>query len=353
MTFTDVLARIRPRDEGAMAAALDRQKVLTKPPGALGTLEALSVRLAGMTASPRPRFARSVVVVAAASHGVAAEETVSAYPASVTAQMVANFVAGGAAINVLARTAGAELLLVDAGVAPDPGPHPRIRRERLSAGTRNFLREPAMPREHATRIVEAGCALAVELAGEGPLLLALGEMGIGNTTAASALAAAMTGKSADETTGRGTMVDDERLARKRAVVAEVLRRHAPDPGDPIGVLAALGGYEIGFLAGCCLGAAASRVPVILDGFITGAAALLAVRLAPDVGDYLVAGHRSAEQGHDVVLRHLGLAPLLDLGLRLGEGSGAALALPLVSAAARILDEMATFGDAGVDGRLPS
>jgi nicotinate-nucleotide--dimethylbenzimidazole phosphoribosyltransferase len=349
----DVVAAIKPLDANAMAAARQRQSLLTKPPGSLGTLEALSVRLAGMTASPRPRWARSVVVVAAASHGVADEEGVSAYPASVTAQMVATFVARGAAINVLARVVGAELVLVDAGVAPDPGPDPRIRRERLAAGTRNLVREPAMPREHARRIVEAGAALAAELARESPLVLALGEMGIGNTTAAAAITAVMTGRSADETTGRGTMVDDERWMRKRAVVAEALRRHAPDRGDPIAVLAAVGGYEIGFLAGCCLGAAAARVPVVLDGFITGAAALLAVGLAPAAGDYLIASHRSAEQGHAFVLQKLGLTPLLDLGLRLGEGSGAALALPLVTAAARTLDEMATFGSAGVDGQLPS
>jgi nicotinate-nucleotide--dimethylbenzimidazole phosphoribosyltransferase len=353
MSLSDVVSRIRPRDEHAMAAATQRQALLTKPAGALGRLEQLSVQLAGMTALPRPRFARSVVVVAAGSHGVAEDEPVSAFPASVTAQMVANFIAGGAAINVLARLAGAELVLVDAGVSPEPAPHPRIRCERLSAGTRNFLLAPAMPRPHATRIVEAGASLAAELARDGPLLLALGDMGIGNTTAAAAVTAVMTRTSAAATTGRGTMVDDERLARKRAVVAEALRRHCPDPADPIGVLSSVGGYEIGFLAGCCLGASASRVPVILDGFITTAAALLAAGLSPGTREYLVASHRSAEQGHEIALRVLGLTPLLDLELRLGEGSGAALALHLVSAAARTLDEMATFGDAKVDGRLPS
>jgi DNA-binding LytR/AlgR family response regulator len=209
-----------------------------------------------------------------------------------------------------------------------------------------------MPRDHATRIVEAGIALAAEMARTGPLLLALGEMGIGNTTAASAVAAAMTGRSADEMTGRGTMVDDERFARKRAVVAEALLQRAPEASDPIGVLAAVGGYEIGFLVGCCLGAAAFRVPVVLDGFITGAAALLAVAAAPGAASYLIASHRSAEKGHDIVLRHLGLAPLLDLQLRLGEGTGAALALPIICGAVRTLDEMASFGDAGVDTRLP-
>lgn len=336
-----------------MAAAVERQALLTKPAGALGRLEELSVQLAGMTASPRPRFTRSVVVVAAASHGVAQDEQISAYPASVTAQMVANFIGGGAAINVLARIAGAELVLVDAGVAPEPAPHPRIRCERLCAGTRNFLRAPAMPRPHATRIVEAGASLAAELACDGPLLLALGDMGIGNTTAAAAVTAAMTRTSAAATTGRGTMVDDEKLARKRAVVAEALRRHCPDPADPMGVLSTVGGYEIGFLAGCCLGASAARVPVILDGFITTAAALLAAAFAPGTRQYLVASHRSAEQGHEIALRQLGLTPLLDLELRLGEGSGAALALPIVSAAARTLDEMATFGEAQVDRKLPS
>jgi DNA-binding LytR/AlgR family response regulator len=209
-----------------------------------------------------------------------------------------------------------------------------------------------MPREHALQIVEAGIALVSELAPLGPFLLGLGEMGIGNTTAAAAIASVMTGAPADETTGRGTRVDDQRLARKREIVAEALRRHAPDAADPLGVLACVGGYEIGFLTGCCLGAAALRTPVVLDGFITGAAALLAAALAPSAGDYLIAGHRSAEQGHDIVLRHLGLTPLLDLGLRLGEGTGAALALPIVLASARTLDDMATFGEAGVDGRLP-
>jgi nicotinate-nucleotide--dimethylbenzimidazole phosphoribosyltransferase len=353
MSLAEILARIQPLDQGAMAAAAERQARLTKPPGALGELERLSVRLAGITAEARPRFTRSAIVVAAASHGVAAMETVSAYPASVTAQMVANFTTGGAAINVLARLVGADLVLVDAGVAPDPGPHPKVRRARLAPGTCNFLREPAMPREHATGIVEAGAALADELKGSGTPLLALGDMGIGNTSAAAAVVAAMTGTSAAQATGRGSGVDDARFARKQAVVAAALDYHRPDPADPIGVLAALGGYEIGFLAGCCLGGAARRIPIVLDGFITGSAALIAAGLAPTVSDYLIASHRSAEQGHDLVLRHLQLKPLLDLGLRLGEGSGAALALPLVMAAARTLDEMATFGDAGVDGRLPS
>jgi nicotinate-nucleotide--dimethylbenzimidazole phosphoribosyltransferase len=185
------------------------------------------------------------------------------------------------------------------------------------------------------------------------MLLALGDMGIGNTTAAAAVAAAMTGASANETTGRGTMVDDERVARKREVVAQALERHALEAADPLGVLAAVGGYEIGYLTGCCLGGAAARVPVVLDGFITGAAALLAAGLAPAVRDHLVASHRSAEPGHEIVLRHLGLTPILDLGLRLGEGSGAALALPLITAAARTLEGMATFGEARVEGRLPS
>jgi nicotinate-nucleotide--dimethylbenzimidazole phosphoribosyltransferase len=349
----ELKARTRPRDERAMAAARERQAALTKPAGALGRLESLSVELAGMTGTPRPRFARSIVVVAAASHGVADEEPVSAYPSSVTAQMVANFAAGGAAINVLARLAAAELVLVDAGVVPEPAPHPRIRRARLAPGTRNLLREPAMPRAHAACIVEAGARLAAELARPDAPLVALGDMGIGNTTAAAAITAAITGRSPDETTGRGTMVDDYRLARKRAVVAQALERHAPDPADPIGVLACVGGYEIGFLAGCCLGAAAARAPVIVDGFITAAAALLAVALLPAAREYLIASHRSAEPGHAIALERLGLTPLLDLGMRLGEGSGAALALPIVQAAARTLDEMATFGDAGVDGKLRS
>jgi nicotinate-nucleotide--dimethylbenzimidazole phosphoribosyltransferase len=347
----ETLAAIHGLDAPALRAAERRQARLTKPRGSLGALERVAVRLAGITGLERPRFARRVIVVAAASHGVAAEEEVSAYPASVTAQMVANFVAGGAAINVLADAAGAELVVVDAGVEPEPASHPRLRRCRLGPGSRNLRRERALPPGHGRRIVEAGVALVAELdTGGAPWLLALGEMGIGNTTASAAIVAAACAADVAQVTGRGTLVDDARLARKREVVREALALHQPDPRDGFDLLESVGGYEIGFLAGCCLGAAARRVPVVLDGLITGAAALVAAAIAPACRDALIAGHRSVEPGHRVALDALGLEPLLDLDLRLGEGSGAALALPLVAAAARTLDEMATFEEAGVDER---
>lgn len=346
MNLEETISRIPPLDREVMEAAEARQSHLTKPAGALGRLEELSILLAGITGSSRPRFSERTLVVAAASHGVT-EEVVSAYPTSVTEQMVHNILGGGAAINVLANAAGARLVAVDVGVSPAPQPHPELRRVRLAPGTRNMLREPTMPREHAQQIVESGIMLAEELADYGTTLLGLGDMGIGNTTAAAAIVAAITGAPVEQATGRGTMIGDAVLRNKRAVISDALGRHRTDPEDALGVLGKVGGYEIGFLAGCCLGAAAHRIPVILDGLPVVSAAVLADRLAPAVRSFMIAGHRSAEPGQHVALRHLGLEPLLDLGMRLGEGSGAALAMPLVVAAARTLDEMATFGEAGV------
>ena len=347
MILEDTISRMPPLDRKAMEAAEVRQSHLTKPAGALGRLEELSVRLAGITGEERPRFAHRALVVAAASHGVA-EEGVSAYPASVTAQMVQNILAGGAAINALADAAGARLVVVDAGVDPEPEQHPDLRDVRLASGTRSFYREPAMPREHARTMIEAGIELVEELAAGETTLLGLGDMGIGNTTTAAAVVTTLTGAPVEEVTGRGTMIGDEVLEHKRAVISGALERHRPDPTDALGVLGAVGGYEIGFLAGCCLGAAIRRIPVVLDGYPVVSAALLADRLAPAARNFMFAGHRSAEPGQAVALKHLGLEPLLDLEMRLGEGSGAALAMPVVVAAARTLDEMATFGEARVD-----
>jgi nicotinate-nucleotide--dimethylbenzimidazole phosphoribosyltransferase len=284
-------------------------------------------------------------VVAAADHGVA-QEGVSAYPQEVTAQMVANFASGGAAICVLARSADARLVVVDAGVKT-PVEHASVRSLRVGAGTANAARGPAMTREQAVTAILAGADLAAELAGGGVTVIALGEMGIGNTTAASAVACALLGRRPDELCGPGTGLDPAGVARKAAVVAAMLDRNGPAADDPVGVLAGVGGFEIGVLVGVALGAAAERCVVVLDGFITGAAALVAVRLAPALAGYLVASHRSAEPGHPIVLDALDLVPLLDLDLRLGEGSGAALALPLVSAARDVLVDMATFAGAGV------
>jgi nicotinate-nucleotide--dimethylbenzimidazole phosphoribosyltransferase len=282
----------------------------------------------------------------AADHGVA-EEGVSAYPAEVTGQMLLNFARGGAAINVLARQAGAEVVVVDMGTQEAVPPTVGIRSERLGPGTGNFTRGPAMNRETAVRALVVGIRIALELAREGVSLLGLGDMGIANTTTSSALSAAYTGAPPEEVTGRGTGIDDAAYSRKLAAVRRGLAVHPPDPADPLDTLARLGGFEIAGLAGVVLGAASARIPVVLDGFITSAAALAAVRLVPAVGDYLVASHRSVEKGHRVVLEALGARPLFDLELRLGEGTGAALAMGLIDASLRVLHEMATFAGAGV------
>ncbi len=281
----------------------------------------------------------------AGDHGVTAEG-VSAYPAAVTPQMVANFLRGGAAINVLARAAGARVVVVDVGVAADIAGAGLVARK-VAPGTRNLAEGPALTRAEALVAIEVGLDVLDEQAAAGLDLVALGEMGIGNTTAASALAAALTGLPAGAVTGHGTGVDDAGLARKVAVVGRALAVNRPDPSDPLDVLAKVGGLEIAGLVGVALGAAARRIPVVVDGFIAGAAALVAAELCPRARDYLIAAHVSAEAGHRAILARLGQRPLLDLDLRLGEGSGAALALPLIDAAARLLDEMATFGEAGV------
>ena len=282
----------------------------------------------------------------AGDHGVTAEG-VSAYPQAVTAQMVANLLVGGGAVNALARAVGARVTVVDLGVAAELAPQDGLLRLKIAPGTANATRGPAMGRGDARRAVEAGIAVADREVAHGLDLLAIGEMGIGNTTAASAIVAALTGEPPAIVTGRGTGVDGLALRRKVGVVRQMLARNRPDPADPLGVLAGVGGFEIGGLAGLILGAAAARVPVVLDGFIGGAAALLAVAPCPAAAADLIAGHRSTEPGHAVVLDRLGLVPLLDLDLRLGEGSGAALALAIVDGAARTLAEMATFVEAGV------
>jgi nicotinate-nucleotide--dimethylbenzimidazole phosphoribosyltransferase len=338
-----LLARIRPVDEATGRAAQAALDAKTKPRGSLGELEALAARVAAIrdTSSPGPLAA--AVVVAAGDHGYAASG-VSAYPQEVTGQMLANFAAGGAAINVLAREAGARLVVVDAGVLRPVG-HPSVHALRVGAGTADATGGPAMTREQALAGIAAGAELAAELVGDGIGIVALGDMGIGNTTAASALCAALLPAEPEAVCGHGTGIDDEGLARKVDVVRRALA--ANDVAEPVGTLAALGGHEIAFLVGVCLGAAAEGAVVLLDGFVTGAAALVAARLAPDAAARMVASHRSPEPGHALVLADLGLRPLLDLGLRLGEGSGAALALPLVGAALAILAEMATFAAAGV------
>ena len=346
------IAALGPLDEPAMAAARGRLDRLTKPPGSLGRLEDLVVQLAGITGDAAPAIDRPVIVVAAGDHGVA-RRGVSAYPPEVTAQMVANFVAGGAAINQLAAGVGAEVVVLDVGVAgPVDAPSNagvRLVRRRVRHGTADMTEGPAMTRNDAQTSIETGIDLAAELVGVGTRLLGVGEMGIGNTTAASALASVLTGFPPDAVTGLGTGLDSDGRQRKVAAIERAIEVNAPDRSDPLGVLAAVGGLEVAALAGLILGAVAARVPVVLDGFITGTAALVACDLAPGLADRLIAAHRSPEPGHAIVLQRLGLHPLLELALRLGEGSGAALAIGLLQAAVRVRDGMATFDDAGVSG----
>jgi nicotinate-nucleotide--dimethylbenzimidazole phosphoribosyltransferase len=342
-----LLDSIAAPDDGAADAARRHLDTLTKPPGSLGRLEDLAVRLAVLRGGA-PAVEAPVVFVFAGDHGVVAEG-VSAYPQTVTAQMVENFLAGGAAINVLARQAGARVVVADLGVAHPVADKPELVRRRVADGTANMAVGPAMTRAQALTAIDAGAALAEEAWRAGADLFATGEMGIGNTTAASAITAAITGAPPEDVTGRGTGVDDATWRRKVDVVRRALAINRPDPRDGLAILGAVGGFEIAGLVGVILAGAARRVPVALDGFIATSAGLIAVTLAPAVRPALFAAHRSVEPGHAVALAHLGLTPYLDLGMRLGEGTGAALFVHLARAASRIYGEMATFKSAGVDG----
>jgi nicotinate-nucleotide--dimethylbenzimidazole phosphoribosyltransferase len=344
------IEQIRPLDLRAMAAADERQGRLTKPTHALGRLEALATQLAGITANPRPHLTHKVVVVMAGDHGVTAEG-VSAYPQSVTGQMVLNFLAGGAAINVLARQANARVVVADLGVASPLPSRPDLVDAKVALGTANMAHGPAMSREQALQAIERGMALICREIDHGLDILGIGEMGIGNTTAAAAIATVLTGHDPAELVGRGTGLDDAGLLHKTDVVRRALARNRPDATDGLDILAKVGGFEIGGLVGAILTAAAHQRPVMVDGFIATAAAMIAVTLAPTVRPYLIAAHRSAEPGHGAMLAWLGLEPLLALDLRLGEGTGAVLGMQVADAACRLLDEMATFGEAGVDGRV--
>ena len=341
------VAAVRPVSTDARAAARDRLDRMTKPRGALGRVEDLAVALAGIAGScPPPLPDPAAVAVFAGDHGVHAQG-VTPWPQEVTAQMVANFLAGGAVVNAFARQVGASVTVVDVGVRTPLDAHPDLRRRRVAAGTADMTAGPAMSRDEARRAVEVGVEVAGELVGAGHRCLVTGDMGIANTTAAAALICAFTGADPAVATGRGTGIDDATLARKTEVVRRALARHAPDPADPLGVVAAVGGGEHAALAGFVLGGAAAGVPVLLDGVNAGAAALVAAALAPGSVGYCLAGHVSAEPGHARALAALGVTPLLDLGMRLGEGTGALLALPVVTGAARALQDVATFDSAGV------
>lgn len=348
-SLNKVVRAIKPLDKSAMDSARTRQDTLTKPQGSLGRLESLSVQLAGIQGKPNPQIKNKVIITMAGDHGVVTEK-VGNWPQEVTAQMVYNFLRGGAGINVLSRHAGARVVVVDMGVATELKRHPDLITRKIAAGTKDIALGPAMTREQAFSSIETGIEIMKSETGRGLDIVGTGDMGIGNTTASSAILATMTGRSAAEVTGRGTGIDDKILAHKVEVVKRALTVNNPEPGDPIDVLAKVGGFEIGGLAGVMLGAAASHVPVVIDGFISGAAALIATALSPQLKDYLIAAHVSAESGHRLLLNHLGLRPLLDLEMRLGEGTGAALGILLAEAAARILTEMATFAEASVSER---
>ncbi len=347
MTLETTRAAIRPADDAAMAAARALQARLTKPAGSLGTLEDLSVRLAGLAGTcPPPMPEPATVAVFAGDHGVHAQG-VSPWPQEVTAQMVANFVAGGAVVNAFARQNGADVLVVDVGVSIPLHGGPNLLDANVRRGTRDLTVEPAMTPGEARAALETGISVAGALVDAGAKCLLTGDMGIANTTPAAALIAAFTGADPAEVTGRGTGIDDPTYTHKVSIVTAALALHRPGPADPLAALAAVGGLEHAALAGFILGAAERRVPVILDGVIAAAAALVAAALAPDAVAAMVAGHRSAEPGAGVALAHLGLTPLLDLGMRLGEGTGAVLALPIVAGAVRVLHDVATFDAAGV------
>jgi nicotinate-nucleotide--dimethylbenzimidazole phosphoribosyltransferase len=350
MLIQDVCRRIQPLDGSLYEKAKDRLDRLTKPLGSLGRLEELAASYVTITGELKPSIPRGLVFTFAADHGVTVEG-VSAYPREVTPQMVLNFLRGGAGVNVLARHAGVNVRVVDIGVDHEFGPVPGLLDRKIMKGTRNLSVEPAMTRDQAEQAVMVGVELATEAVREGVGLIGTGEMGIGNTTPSAAITAVMTGRPPAEVTGRGTGIDESGRAHKVVVIQRALELHRPNRDDSLDVLATVGGLEIAGLTGLILGAAATRVPVVLDGFIAGAAALIAVGLQPLCREYLIASHRSVEQGHHVVLDHLRLKPLLDLDLRLGEGTGACLGMNLVGAAIKIYTEMATFDEAGVSDKV--
>ncbi len=340
------LPTIPPLDQACMNAARARQDTLTKPQGSLGRLEELSIQLAGIYGQPIPSIREKAIIVMAGDHGVVAEG-VSAFPQEVTPQMVLNFLNGGAAINVLARQAGARITIVDMGVAVEMPAHPGLLVRKVAPGTRNMATGPAMTRVQAEQVLQAGIEVVEAEIERGLDVVGTGDMGIGNTTPSAAIAAAFTGQSPAQIAGRGTGLDNAGLERKIAVIARALAVNQPNPGDGLDVLAKVGGFEIGGLAGVMIGAATHRKPVVVDGFISTAAAMIAVSLCPEVKPYLISAHRSKENGHGIMLDWLGVKPLLDFDLRLGEGTGAALAFPILEASLAILRDMATFGEAGV------
>lgn len=341
-----LVKRIKPLDKAAMLAARQHQDQLTKPRGSLGILEDLAVQIAGITGNPLPCITEAVILTMAADHGVVAEG-VSLYPQEVTRQMVFNFLNGGAAINVLARMVNARVIIVDMGVKGGFPPADGMQCKMIDFGTQNMCRGPAMTPVQAMDSIQAGIDIVESEINRGLDILATGEMGIGNTSAASAIISAMTRIPVSEVTGRGTGVGDEQLQHKIKVIEKALTINKPDPDNALDVLSKVGGFEIGGLTGAIIACAANRIPVLVDGFISGSAALIATGICPQAGDYLIASHRSAENGHSVCLKHLKLSPLLDLSMRLGEGTGAAIGIFLAQAAVNLHTQMATFASANI------
>lgn len=352
----ETIDRIKPLKTEFISKAQKRLDRLTKPKGSLGMLEKFAARIVTITENMTPRFEKKTVIVMAGDHGVV-DEGVSAYPKEVTVQMVYNFLRGGAAINVLAKSVNAKVIVVDMGVAGEIEEHAtrtaanRLISRKIRSGTDNIYRGPAMPKEQASQSIRSGIEIfESEYASNGIDLLVPGDMGIGNTTPSSAIIACMTDSKSAEVVGRGTGIDDARLKHKIEVIEKAIEINRPDPCDSIDVLAKVGGYEIGGIAGLILAAASLRVPVIIDGLISTAGALIAYGLSPTVNQYIFAGHKSAEIGHQVALDKLGLSPILDLDMRLGEGTGAVLSMNILDASVRLLNEMATFEEAGVSDR---
>lgn len=342
--------KIEPLKDEYFKIAWERLDNLTKPKGSLGRLEELAAQMVAIFEDPFPKITKKLSFVFAGDHGVT-EEGVSVFPKEVTAQMVFNFLRGGAGINVLARFAGAEVRVVDVGVDYDFEDVPGLVKKKVCYGTKNFLKEPAMTRDEALKCLEVGYSLAKEVISQGYNLIGIGDMGIGNTTPSSAITAVITGRPVEEVTGRGTGINDHFFQKKIEVIKRAIKLHRPDPEDPLDVLSKVGGTEIGACAGVVLACAESKVPVVMDGFITGAGVLLAYKINPLVKNYVIASHKSVEKGHQAQLEYMGLSPLLDLNLRLGEGTGAALAMLLIEAALRIYHEMATFDSAKVSKNI--
>ncbi|MDP1853927.1 MAG: nicotinate-nucleotide--dimethylbenzimidazole phosphoribosyltransferase [Candidatus Omnitrophota bacterium] len=336
-------------DVKLMDKAQERLDSLTKPQGSLGRLEEIARLIVGISGKETPELKNKVIFTFASDHGVAAEG-VSAYPAAVTAQMVYNFLRGGAGINVLAKHAGARVVVADLGVAEDLKISPGLVIKKIGYGTKNMAKGPAMTKEEAIKSICAGIEIFEDEFARGIDIIGTGEMGIANTTAASAITAVFTQEKIEDITGRGTGINDAGLKNKITILKEAIKINKPNPGDAIDVLAKVGGFEIGGLAGTILAAASYKVPVVIDGFISGAAALIAYGIEPKVKDYMFAAHCSVEIGHKTILKFLGLKPILDLNLRLGEGTGAALGIGIAEASIKILREMATFKNAGVSER---